>query len=446
MANATTVKAKKSKTGKTKFQAQVWHKGVFYASKTFDIESLARAYKEKTLLDIVRGDLQSAAVRAEARVVDAALHRPMTHWADLYAQKNLHGGSRAYDYTLVGKLLADKTLKDFDGRAGAQLIEKLTEVWRLDRRPRSARPRPENALPIDPLKPNTVRLRLTALMRLIRFAKASLPDTVAFKMPAMDELFEFALPPAHSQPRKRMTEDAELARLLEHFGSESDQAHFLRVIDETGCRLGEVRLCKGSDVNFFTVAGTVVGGYLTLTKHKTSDDVGTREVPLSLFAAQILHDRKLRHGDGALFPGLGTKDRLCKAFEAACSSLGIKNLLIKDGRRAFINRNKGGIGVMDMVKVVGESTLLCDKDATPSERNVQEAVGHTNISTTGAYSQPRLAELAQIFTKTSRWWRVAALLQPPSKSAAEIETIDVSALKRALTDTLAMLARAGVTN
>ena len=43
MAAATTIKVIKTKTGKAKFQAQVWHKGVFYASKTFDIESLVRA-------------------------------------------------------------------------------------------------------------------------------------------------------------------------------------------------------------------------------------------------------------------------------------------------------------------------------------------------------------------------------------------------------------------
>lgn len=64
MAAATTIKETKTTTGKVKYQAQVWHKGIFYAAKTFDLESLARAYKEETLKLVVQGKLQSASVRA----------------------------------------------------------------------------------------------------------------------------------------------------------------------------------------------------------------------------------------------------------------------------------------------------------------------------------------------------------------------------------------------
>lgn len=445
MAAATTIKVVKTKAGKTKYQAQVWHKGVFYCSKTWDTEKLARDYKETQLSKIAQGKLEPAGARAAGRRANADLDRPMTYWSALYVQEVRHGDSRHYDYKLVGSLLADKTLKDFSGKAGAQLIERLAKEWKFDRRPRSGKPRPASAPALPPLKDQSVRSRLTALMRLIRFAKSKLPEGASFELPAMEELFEFTLPPAHGNPRKRETEDAELARLLLHFGAETDQGHFLRVIDETGCRLGEVRNAQGSDVHLFMVAGQVVGGHLTLVKHKTSAKIGTREVPLSLFAARLLHQRKLRYGDGRLFPALGSKDTVCHNFDEACKALGIQDLLIKDGRRAFINRNKYCVAHMDMVSIVGESSLLDQKSVSASERNVQDAVGHTSIRTTSGYSQPRLEELARVFTQTSRWSRVATLLQPNADSSAKSESPDVVALHTLLADTLAKLARAGVT-
>lgn len=447
MAAATTIKEITTKAGKTKYQAQVWHKGIFYCSKTFDIEKLARDYKEKALEQVVKGELQPASVRAATRRVNADLDKPMTHWAALYVQEVKHGDSRLSDYKLVGQLLADRTLKDFNGKAGAQLIERLGRDWRFDRRPRSKKPRPADAAAPKPLGDQTVRLRLTALMRLIRFAKSKLASGAGFEMPAMDELFEFKLPPAHGDPRKREPSDADFARVLRHVGSDSDFGQFLRVIDETGCRLGEVRSAKGSDVHFFTVAGQVVGGYLMLTEHKTSKKVGTREVPLSLFAAQVMHSRKLQHGDGRLFTALGSKDKVCKGFDETCSAVALSDLLIKDHRRAFINRNKYCVAHVDMVNIVGQSSLLDAGNVTASEKNVLEAVGHTGIGTTSGYAKPRLAELANVFTSTSRWSRVAALLQPDARAAEEatVNASNVAALQRVLADTLARLARAGVT-
>ena len=53
MAGAPAIKEITTKTGKTKYQAQVWHKGLFYASKTFDSKPLARAFKERELTKAV---------------------------------------------------------------------------------------------------------------------------------------------------------------------------------------------------------------------------------------------------------------------------------------------------------------------------------------------------------------------------------------------------------
>ncbi len=419
-----------------------------YCSKTFDTAKLARQFKERALEQVVRGELQPANVRAEQRRTHSDLDQSMTHWATLYVEEITHGSSRLSDYKLVGQLLADKTLRDFGGKAGAQLVEGLAQSWRLDRQPRTKVARPADAPPPKPLSDQTIRLRLTALMRLIKFAKAKLPAGAAFEMPAMDELFEFKLPPARSTPREREPLDDEAALLLEHFGVDSDFGHFLRAIDETGCRLGEIRSAEGHQLSIFTVAGQVVGGYLTLTHHKTCGKIGIRKVPLSLFAAQILHARKLRYGDGRLFPSLGSTDKVCKEFDSACTALGLSDLLIKDYRRAFINRNKYCVAHVDMVNIVGQSSLLDAENVTPSEQNVLEAVGHVGIGTTSGYANPRLADLANVFTRTSRWTRISTWVPGAhAKSAvtAAVAAPDVAALQRTLTETLARLAQAGVT-
>ncbi len=65
-AKATYVKEITGPTGKVKYQAEVWHKGVFYGSKTFDARPLAVAYKEAELLKAVKGG-PTAAQRAQER-------------------------------------------------------------------------------------------------------------------------------------------------------------------------------------------------------------------------------------------------------------------------------------------------------------------------------------------------------------------------------------------
>lgn len=444
---ATKIKEKTTKDGKQKFQAQVWHNGVFYGSKTFDSKGMAAAYKEAQLLKVIKGELQPASVRRAKRRSDAALDQPMTHWAALYIEQVKHGDSRAAEYKLVGKLLANKTLKDFHGRAGAQLFEQLAHDWKFNRQPRSLQPRPADAPPLEPLKDQTVRLRLSALWRLIKFGKSKLPDSASFQMPAMDELFEFKLPAAHSSPRKRLPSDDETVRLYRHFDPQSDFGQWLRVIDETGCRLSEVRLAQGAHLRFFEEAGQVVGGELTLYKHKTSKKVGERKVPLSLFAAQILHSRVSQFGDGPLFASLGTNHQVCEIFDEACQELEIDGLLIKDFRRGFINRNKKSVPYVDMVNIVGQSTMLDSKNLSQGERATMAAVGHKHIGTSVGYSTPESQELAGVFTLTSRWPRLAALLRPAADEPAESgrPDLNVEAMQRELVEMLNRLRHAGVT-
>jgi hypothetical protein len=198
--------------GKVKFQAQVWFKGTFYAFKTFDSRPLAASYKEKSLREIVEGKLLPAAERKAQRLADLNLSRLMVDWAQDYvvAHADKHCKTRLADYLLVGTLLAVKSLEDFNGKNGARHIEQLMTEWRHSRQPRSNKPRLADAPPTKPLSDNTVRLRLTALTRLIRFAGSRLPDKAAFTTPNLDALFEFSLPPAHANPRQRVPTEHEL--------------------------------------------------------------------------------------------------------------------------------------------------------------------------------------------------------------------------------------------
>ncbi|MFG6430462.1 hypothetical protein [Roseateles sp. LYH14W] len=84
MASATNLKKKVLANGKVKYQAQVWHEGRFYCSKTFDMGNVARDYKQERLRAIVRGKFKPAAERAAQRRAEEALDQPMTHWASLY--------------------------------------------------------------------------------------------------------------------------------------------------------------------------------------------------------------------------------------------------------------------------------------------------------------------------------------------------------------------------
>lgn len=448
MSTDTYVKKKVLANGKVKYQAQLWFQGVYYGAKTFDTEGMARKHKENELLRILRGELKPPGVRSAQRRIEEALDRPMTHWASLYVEEVGHGESRLAEYTLVGRLVAKKTLRDFSGKDGARLIKQLLIDWRHERQRRSKKPAVEGGPPPKPLSDQTLRLRFYALKRIIGFAKDKLPAQTPFEMPDMGDLFEFSPPPAHAAPRTRQPSDAEFALLLTELGAESELGQFLRVVYETGCRLGEARTATGANTLFNTVGQEVVGGHITLHAHKTSKKVGARDVPLSLFAAQLLHDRKLKHGQGLLFPTLRDTDRVCKMFDDACKAVGIADLLIKDFRRAFINRNKYCVAQVDLVKVVGPSSLLDAKSVSPSERAVQTAVGHTSIRMTGDYSHPELAHMSMVFTGTSRWPQISKLIEskqpaPAEAEAGQVTDVDVPALQQLLAETLAKLRSAG---
>ena len=447
MAEASTIKEIKGQGAgaKTKYQAQVWHKGVFYCSKTFDLRPLAVAFKKANLQLAIAGKLKPASERKRLRAANTALDHPMTHWSAEYVQAyaKAHGATRLADYALVGRLLAHKTMRDFDGSDGATLIEQLKTEWYTGRLPRTNKPRPAGAAAPQPLAPNTVRLRLTALQRLLRFANAKLPKDASYQLPALDDLFEFRLPPAHAAPRERLPTDDEYRRLLQHFGVDSPLGHFLRVVDEGGFRLGEVRNVLGEDVQFFTVNGQPVGGVLTLKSHKTSSKVGTRKVPLSRFAAELLFLRKRRHGSDRLFPELGNTDSICKAFDEACRNLDIDDLIIKDYRRAFINRNKYCVAHVDLRKTLGSSSLL--GKASGSEQAVQAAVGHTSIDTTAGYAQPNLEHLAHAFTRTSRWPHVSLGSTPEESNTVDAARDHTQDLLEQLRQTVEELSEKGVT-
>jgi copper chaperone len=108
MVAATAIKEITTKTGKMKYQAQVWHKGLLYASKTFDSRPLARAFKERELTKAVQGALLPAAQRRAQREADTAVDQTMGQWATLYLAEfaNRHCATRLADCSLVGRLLA----------------------------------------------------------------------------------------------------------------------------------------------------------------------------------------------------------------------------------------------------------------------------------------------------------------------------------------------------
>lgn len=263
----------------------------------------------------------------------------------------------------------------------------------------------------------------------------------------METLQKFKIPAPYVAPRSRQPSEAEIAALLKYFGVDSELGHFLRVIDETGCRLSEVRNATGKDTHFYSVGAEVVGGHLHLETHKTSKKTGPRDVPLSVFAARLLHQRKLTHGDGRLFPELGDTDWVCKKFDEACESVQIKGLLIKDIRRAFINRNKYHAAHVDLAATMGASSLLVNEEVSSPERALLTAVGHTTVRTMSGYNHPELAHLSQVFSSTSRWPQISKLIgnQLSTQTGAERATnIDVPALQNLLAETLAKLRSAGV--
>jgi integrase len=214
------------------------------------------------------------------------------------------------------------------------------------------------------------------------------------------------LPGAHEAPRDRLPKDSEYARLIRHFGRNSEMGEFLQSLDETGCRLSEITGATNTDIEFFWLGEQLVGGCLTLKKHKTEHKTAkARYVPLSLFVAEIFWRRSQQHA-GSLFPVLKNNDVVCKQFDAACSTLCINDLLLKDFRRAFINRNKdqAGLSTWDLISVLGESSVL--KKPTATEKRVQIAVGHEDAGTTAGYSVADMREMSEAFTRTSRLVRV----------------------------------------
>jgi integrase len=431
------------KNGKTRYQAKVWYDNQFITSKTFDSLAVAKAFRTTKLAEAVKGTLLPAGERRKLRAIDTDLHRPMNEWATLYIEKNPagHGSNRLYEYEQVGRLLADKALPDFSGKAGGRLIDDLAAKWRFIRFTRGTRAEPEHC-PDSPVSDQTLRLRLSALDCLLDFAIEQLPDEVSYIGPV--KLKNYAPPPAHSNKRKRLPTLDEYGALLRHFGPDSDFGDFLRVVDDTGCRLSEVSLARGAAVTFYAAAGHVLGGVLTLENHKTDADVGTRQIPLSRYAAQVLHARKVRYGDGKLFPALPSPNNICKAFDDARTALGIADLQVKDFRRGFITRNVRAVSKLELVTVVGQSSLIDLKSLSVAEQRTQKMAGHTDARTTLGYVTPEQEEMAQAFTTTSRWPAVSRLLRPTETTEPQVCEASV-ALERELGQLLARMRALGMT-
>lgn len=428
--------------GKTRYQAVVWYERKFITSKTFDSLAQAKLFKEAKLKEAIAGTLRPARERREKRELEADLNRPMLDWAAKYieAYAGKHGGNRLYEYDQVGRLLGKRTLQDFAGKAGGQLIVQLGEQWRFARFTRGTRVEHIHT-PDDPISDQTLRLRLSALDRLIAYAAEQLPDGVEYVGPKKPK--DYAPPPAHGNKRTRLPTVEEFTALVRRVGPASDFADFLQVVDETGCRLSEVSLARGDQLSFFGVGGQVLGGVLTLHRHKTSARVGTRQVPLSRHAALVLHARKAKFGDGALFPGLPGSNDICKDFDDACNALRIDDLQIKDFRRAFITRNVRAVSSLELVSVVGQSSLIDLKDLSPQERRTQNAVGHTDARTTLGYVTPEHQAMAQAFTATSRWPTVASALQAKLGEPV-IAPAPLGAFERELADLMARARSQGV--
>ena len=163
--------------GKKKHQAQVWFKGKFICSAMFDSKAQAKEYHERSLLNVVKGALVSASERREQRFISEGLHRSMHEWAELYIAHPEHPlkKNRKTEYLLVGRLTARYALKDFQGNSGLKLMVELKHLWFAGRELSS---QPEPGAQVRPLSANTIRLRLTALRKIIQFAASHLPDEV----------------------------------------------------------------------------------------------------------------------------------------------------------------------------------------------------------------------------------------------------------------------------
>lgn len=400
------IKVNTTKAGKKKYQASIWHKGVYYASKTFDDLASAIEYKRNAVLQALAGTLQPAAKRSAQREADAAMHKSMDEWVDSYLESpsaKKHKSSRINDYRKLGKLLADKKLRHFSGRAGARLVQELAANWKASGGlPRSKADHANPNFQGKPLSDQEVRLRLHALMRVLRFAKAEAPEDCSFQVAKLEELFDFKMPAAHGKKRTRQPSDEEFVRLVGHFGLGSEMGQLVLLLDESGCRVSEVSTATGEHLHIYKQDGKVTGGHLHLPEHKTSAATGERDVPLSRHAANVLHQRALLFGRGQLFIELGSTDSICEAFDNACKRCGIDGLQLKDFRRAFINRNKYSVSRLDLQAFFGKTSLLDKDDLSPSDRAIIKSVGHTKPDTTTTYTVPDLEKLAAILSSTSR--------------------------------------------
>lgn len=401
------IKLIQSKNGKLRYQAIVYYERKFVCSKTFDSLTLAKKYKKTKYEDAVRGITKPAAVRREERAREKGLNRPMSQWAEQFVQANVSsiGRTRLNEYLLVGRLIDKYSLKDFQGKHGEKLIDKLATEWQYLHFTTGMRGSPLNK-PGQPIAAQTLRLRLTALQKLIKFAIRELPDGITFARPDWENISD--KPSAHAGARTRLPSDSEYEALLAHIGVDSDLGQLLQVIDDTGCRLGEVLNACGRDIELFADgSGALAGGKLTLPHHKTDKYIGLREVPLSLHAAQILKRRKDKYGNGKLFVALGKSDDVCKRFRASCKAKGITNLFIKDFRRGFITRSARALSDFERAKIWSSSSLDSPHQPDNSCQQVSAAVGHTRQQTTVGYFQPEWIDISKRLTNASRWSKVS---------------------------------------
>ena len=134
------VKETVTKSGKKKYKAEIWYDGKFYTSQTFDNEGLATQYKKTKLTEAIKGELKTAKERRQEKSKNASLDQPMTYWSEQYdeAHSSKHGRNRKNEYKLIGRLLADKSLRDFHGKKGAQLISTLAVEWKYGRQQRTS--------------------------------------------------------------------------------------------------------------------------------------------------------------------------------------------------------------------------------------------------------------------------------------------------------------------
>lgn len=257
------IKVKTTPTGKNKYQASIWHKGVYYASKTLDDFASAVEFKKHAELQVLAGKLQPASERAAQREADAAMNKGIDQWVEEYLKRadHKHKSSRTNDYCKLGRLLADKKLRHFSGRSGARLVQELAANWKASGGlPRSKADQANPNFQGKPLSDQEVRLRLHALMRALRFAKAEAPEDCSFQVAKLEELFDFKMPTAHGKKRTRQPSDEEFVRLVGHFGLGSEMGQLVLLLDESGCRVREVSTATGEHLHIYKQDGKVIGG------------------------------------------------------------------------------------------------------------------------------------------------------------------------------------------